>query len=58
MTEEDLNALYVLCLKPLDVKTGQNNLCTGPEATLCPKEPFAKKKADIMTRLRTMGLNI
>ena len=32
----------LLCLKPWNLKTGQNNLCTGPRTTLCPKELFIK----------------
>ena len=34
--------LYILCLKPLDVKTGQNMLWSGSKSTLGPKELFAK----------------
>lgn len=34
-------ALHVYALYLWKVKKGQNNLCTGPKTTLCPKELLA-----------------
>lgn len=40
------------------LKTGQNNLWTGPRSTFCLKELFAKIRKQLTTRLMTIGLKI
>lgn len=61
--ENDINGVGVAILGELpclsdssklwNVKTGQNNLWTGLQATLCPKPLFAKTKQQI---IMTIGL--
>lgn len=50
------NCLACLCLPLMNVKTGQNDLWTGPRATCVPKKTVCKDNKKAVTGLMTPGL--